>query len=471
MLLVEMFAPGRIDEASRIGSTRPGQVFVNPKTKQEITLWGIFNFPDSGAFEDDAPDELEPLTAVEKAQNAVLEKARRLRIRKSDLQFSNNPNKAAMMTVWKTEDGRRVAFVRYGQKTDISQHGNAWTNTQFKNEYGFTLKDSKVTHSETVKAKPSDLIGGTSLSPAGILRVVKKSDLKEPLKGIVYNILLQVYNGTSEPVTGAAEYKQVIEKYVGEMAGPIALLQSPNLLTGDWEKAQQDLLVDKSFTDLSRITFPPGRSTPLVDSFVSGGGDRVGISSKAKGGVAASLKSIVHILNTNEFDDKFYTKYKLFIDAINIISDNTSMSGPLKLGQMYGMIDRTDAEEIVLLSKTGDKEYLGNSKNIKKLLKSYPDAKFEHDNYTVGFHMMAGLARLIAKHLNAKRPTTFFKKVLSRISFIQIHSHVRKSGEDLVFDRFNVKYPAVFDGKIHFNAGSNYYATNRPKDKIAFSIT
>jgi hypothetical protein len=69
------------------------------------------------------------------------------------------------------------------------------------------------------------------------------------------------------------------------------------------------------------------------------------------------------------------------------------------------------------------------------------------------------------------KPTTFFKKVLARISFIQLHSHVRKSGEDLVFDRFNVKYPAVFKGKIQFNAGSNYYATSRPKDKIAFSIT
>jgi hypothetical protein len=471
MRLVELFAPGRIDEASRIGSTRPGQVFVNPKTKQEITLWAIFNFPDSGAFEDDSSDEPEPLTAAEKAQNAVLEKARQLRIRKSDLHFSNSPNKAAMMTVWKTEDNRRVAFVRYGQRTDVSQHGNAWTNTQFKNEYGFTLKDSKVTHSETAKVKPSDLIGGKRLTPAGILKVVKQSNIKEPLKGIIYNILLQVYNGTSEPVTGAAEYRQVIEKYIGEIAGPIALLKSPNLLTGDWQRAQRDLLVDKSFTDLSWITFPPGQSTPLVDSFVSGGGDKIGISSKAKGGVSASLKSIVHILNTHEFDDQFLAKYKPLIDAINIISENTSLSGPLKLGQMYGMIDRSDAEEIVYLIKNGDKEYLGNSKNIKKLLKAYPDAKLDHPAYTAGFHTMAGLARLVSAHLNAMKPTTFFKKVLARISFIQLHSHVRKSGDDLVFDRFNVKYPPVVKGKIEFNAGSNYYATSRPKDKIAFSIS
>ena len=98
-------------------------------------------------------------------------------------------------------------------------------------------------------------------------------------------------------------------------------------------------------------------------------------------------------------------------------------------------------------------------------------AKFQDPAYDMGFHILAGVAELVADKLNQMPGISdFFKAVLERSTMVQVKAGMQKSGNGANFNSFQVVYPPVFNGIIKVVAGNNYMATRKPIGKISFKI-
>lgn len=113
---------------------------------------------------------------------------------------------------------------------------------------------------------------------------------------------------------------------------------------------------------------------------------------------------------------------------------------------------------------------------MKKLVRSYPVSKenvektINHPNYNLGRRILASLAREVSNYLNALNPTELFRAILSQSTMCQVYAVTQKKGDALAFTTFRVVFPATFEGKIVFDANTNYYSTDKPKGRISFKL-
>jgi len=150
------------------------------------------------------------------------------------------------------------------------------------------------------------------------------------------------------------------------------------------------------------------------------------------------------------------------------------VDGPLKLAVQFEIINANEAAEIKNrwgkgLPYTPDAAWAQTAGIVSALQRK--GAKFQDPAYDFGYHMLAGVAELVADKINAMPGLSdFFKAVLERSTMIQVKARMQKSGNGASFTDFQVIYPPVFQGSIKVVAGNNYMATRKPIGKLSFKI-
>lgn len=461
-----------------------GAVFANEQG-EEIELYDIIYFPDGGGkYEDDLKGEVDtPVKGRDKCVAAVMGWLENSNIPPENFEMVNAPAKAAAVSIWKKDKGELFAWGRYANGIRPGALGINWSNTQFAKETGYTSQ-STVSQSENIALKPSDLFTSEPMTVPELLTIVNKElpeSLPEDLKLIVPAMLNAVARGEETYVSGADQYRSIIEKYVGEYAAAIAMLTG-NFIEGAYDDVETQVLASQGvdWSDMTLVQFPTSVTEALVDSYLLNEerNARVAISSKARGGGAsASLASVARILDekSDKFEGGFLADNEELIHGINLLSKNSAVDGVFKTGKLYGFVSDADIKIINYLIKSFDKDTKSLTVRLKKLVRFYPNKEnvektINHSNYNLGYRLLASLARKVSNYLNDLNPTELFRAVLAQSAMCQVYAITQKKGDALAFTSFRVVFPATFEGKIVFDANTNFYSTDRPKGRITFKL-
>lgn len=466
-----------------IADNGAGSIFTNDKG-ESIELHSMIYFPEEGKYEDDVKGEVEnPVKGRDKAIGAVAEWLENSSIKPENFKMVNAPAKAAALSIWKDDKGQLLVFGRYATGIRTGSLGIHWSNSNFARETGYSSEDAS-TKSENIALKPSDLFTNEPVTVPELLTVVNNlpDTLPEDIREIVPAMLNAVARGEEIYVPGANNHRAVIEKYVGEYAASIAVLTG-NFISGNYEDAEREVLAPQGvdWSDMVLAQFPTSAAQALVDSYALSEDRqaRVAISSKASkgGGASASLSSVAKILDekAKKFPRGFLKKNEELIHGINLLAKNSAVEGVYKTAKLYKILSDADIKVINYLTKSFDKDEKVLTVRLKKLAKTYPTKDFVektlmHPNYNLGYRLLAAAARKVALTLNDLNPTELFRAVLAQSSMIQVYAKTQKRGDALAFVDFRVVFPATFDGKIIFDAQTNFFSTQPPKGRVSFKL-
>ena len=401
--------------------------------------------------------------------------------------WSNQPgNKggAALITFWKNLQNQVVVFIKYVKTRKEGNFPITWTNADFGKDTGYKQTDNKIAERAQFNLKPGIILPGNTEIPianlATSINLQARTDLPEDVKQHIPTLIQQVIDGDKTPVSGAAKYATTYEVDLGEVAAPIAL-STGNFVSGSYKEAEQSLLTPLGVTwqNLQTVMFPKGGANALYDSYLRINKDVIlKVSSKdKKGGAAAAVTGLVKDIETTpeRFTNITDTKeYQEILDIIKIISANSAKEGPLVLAEQFGFITEQDRTNIFANLGKGVKYNpqlpWATTPGVQAALKR-KGAKFQDPAYDMGYHVLGGVAEMVADKLNQMPSISdFFKAVLERSTMVQVKTTIAKSGEGAAFTNFQVIYPPVFNGIIKVVAGNNYMATRKPIGKISFKI-
>jgi hypothetical protein len=389
---------------------------------------------------------------------------------------------AALITMWEDEAGKKYGFVKFANAKKPGAFPIVWANAEFTADTGFAQADNKIAERAQFNLKPNALfqtdeyISATGLAESVMIR----EDLPPEVGDQIRQLLSNVTEGNQTPVPGAGQYLSTYEIDLGESAAPIALVTG-HFVSGSYKEAEEALLAPLGLTwaSVNNVLFPGGGSNLLYDSYLQLTKDvTLKVSSKdKKGGAAAAVTGLMKEIERSperfaEITDN--PKYQEILEIVREVSDNSAIQGPLKLAEKFGFIDQNDSANILANYNKGMR-YAPDAKwartpGIQSALKR-KGAKFEDPAYDFGFHILAGVAELVADKLNQMQGIdSFFRAILERSTMIQVKASMRKSGDGASFNNFTVIYPPTFTGGIKVVAGNNYMATRKPIGKISFKI-
>jgi hypothetical protein len=389
---------------------------------------------------------------------------------------------AALVTLWKDESGKPFAFVKFANSKKSGAFPIVWTNSEFTAETGYVQADSKIAQRAQFNLKPNALFQTDKYIPVSNLAetISARDDLPPEVNEQIKQLLSNVESGNSAPVPGAAQYISTYEIDLGESAAPIALVTG-NFISGSYKEAEDALLAPLGLTwkTINNVLFPGGGSNLLYDSYLQlDKSNTLKISSKdKKGGAAAAVTGLMKEIQNNperfaEVTDN--PDYQEILGIVETVASTSAVDGPLELAVRFGMISQDEARTVKEHWNKGEK-YSPNAPwaktpGIASALKR-KGAKFEDPAYDMGFHVLAGIAELVADRLNQlKNIDNFFRAVLERSTMVQVKAKMQKSGDGAAYTNFTVIYPPVFTGSIKVVAGNNYMATRKPIGKISFKI-
>jgi hypothetical protein len=406
---------------------------------------------------------------------------------------------AGMLIIMKDQTGKLFPFFKFFPKREMDTLGMHYSPADFERETGLAWQQTRVTG--TGKDRKEEVISRVELKPKqavptntnlAISSVPAQSYTKlaaDPKVGPelaqkLQTLLKNTLNGSAEPVPGLAPYERDIRVDFGEVAAPLGLVAGAHV-GGSYSKVQNELLgpLGVSWGSANQVFYPDAGNEPLYDSQIMWpNGEKLRISNKAEGkGGAASTTSILEIIDKypERFSDKDKAllepggKYGDFITALRTIAGSKGYEGPVKLAQEFKYIDSADAENALknLAAKTNDINLL--TPRLQEIVndKTIFDAKTHLPDYKICYHVIASLARLVVKHLNANigLTTEFFKFMLSRANLIQVNQFTERKDDGVAFSRFDVIWPPNFTGKIKFSA-SDFQSNKKATSRLAFSV-
>jgi hypothetical protein len=405
---------------------------------------------------------------------------------------------AALITFWKTERNETIAFIKLYKSKSLGTVPFEWTLSDFAKSTGYSLGNADNTGKNsmqvrtTLNLKPSTVVGSEkSMTAEQIVSQVqsnmKSSELPANVKKQIVQLVNNVSSGFNTPVPGAAEFASAYEVDLGETVAPIALVTG-HFVTGSYQEAESALLkaIDPalSWKKIRNIRFPLAGNEALIDSYLNVTNKiAIGVSSKDKtGGAAASLSGIVRTIE--QFEDRFVDmkndkRYKNIFEDISILmgpgKESSSTIGPLRLAVKYKIINENEKQEI--LAAMDDPNLVINklSPKLKAIIKDPIYKPNKTNQYTLGYHLMATVARYVTAKMNenSELVTGFFKTVLAKSNLIQVKTKVAVGGKDkkdASYTEFKVIWPPVFEGRIKFYCEVRYIATAPPKGKMGFKI-
>jgi hypothetical protein len=406
---------------------------------------------------------------------------------------------AGMLIIMKNQNGKLFPFFKFFPRREMDTLGMHYSPAEFERETGLAWQQTRMTG--TGKDRKEEVISRVELKPKqavptntnlAISSVPQQSynmltadpkvgpELAQKLQTLLKNTL----NGSVEPVPGLAPYERDIRVDFGEVAAPLGLVAG-KVVGGNYAKVQTDLLAPLGVTwgSATQVFYPEAGNEPLYDSQIQwSNGEKLRISNKAEGkGGDASTTSILEIID--KYPERFSNKDKAmlepggrygdFVTALRTIVGSSSVEGPVDLAVEFEYIDKTDAANALenLKNKTNDINLL--TPRLQEIVKdtSIFNAQTDKPDYKVCYNVIASLARLVVKHLNADvgLTTEFFKFMLSRANLIQVNQFTIKKDDGVAFSKFDVIWPPVYTGKIKFSA-SDFQSNKKPTSRLAFSV-
>lgn len=384
---------------------------------------------------------------------------------------SNSPTKRskafAILTMLDQVTSHPVYFIRFFEQIKPDMTG-AWGNSDLPG--GFHL-DKETSLKAGYKMKPSDIFPGVARFK-DVYQLLQAFKSSAEVTSFVPGFEMLFASPRQFPIfENASEFYTAIRDDLGEIIGPVALIQGLDMGTGA-KAAARDLLDGGDWSG-SSISFPSGKTNGLVDSYiVTSNGVEVGISSKGEKGATASVKNIsdgVTFIRTkgSEEQRKLLVKYADQIKILQDISTATVIDFPLMYGTSNQFISQEAAGAIHDLITSGAKNLDEIDIDEDTLLEitnliSYKGAKTDLPNYNVGYHVLAALADIVANDIN--QDPKFGEaclKFLNSSPTMQLHMSAAKQKDgDVVVTKFISKYPPNFKGTVELDASKNYSGTS-----------
>lgn len=388
------------------------------------------------------------------------------------MQSVNKPTKAfkafAVIVLIDEKTRQPVYFSRF-YNTIKPDMASAWANSDM-NAFGYQL-DKETSLKASYALKPSDIFP----TPArfkniyDLLNVFKQAEAAKPF---VQGFEMLYAAKPQFPVfEGAGEFFTAIRDDLGEIIGPVALIQGLNCGTGA-QAAARDLLDGGDYSG-SSVSFPSGKTNGLVDSYiVTPSGVEIGISSKGEKGATASIKNVadgidhVRAKGTDE-QKKLLKQYADEVKLIERIGKDSTIDFPLNYAMENGLLSQDAAQSIRDLIKVGAKSLDDvdmdeeTAVELSNLL-GYKGAKKDKPNYNAGYHALSAVAEIIADRVNSN--SKFGEaclKFLNSSPIIQLHLQATKQKDgDVAVTGFTSKYPPNFKGTVALDPSKNYSATS-----------
>ena len=434
----------------------------------------------------------------QEVENAITQ----LGLGKQNIHFVNampTKNGAGMLIIMKDQNGKLFPFFKFFNKRDMDVLGMHWTPADFERETGLGWEQTRVSGSgknrkeevisrvelKPLAAVPTNTNMSISAVPVQSGKMLAADEKVGPeLAAKLEQLLKNTLAGSDQAVPGLEPYDRDIRVDFGEVATPLGLVAG-KFVGGSFAKVESELLapLGVSWKSATTVFYPAAGNEPLYDSQIQWpNGEKLRISNKAEGkGGAASTTSILEIID--KYPERFSKKDKAmltpggkygdFITALRTIVGVKSFEGPVRLAEQFGYITATDSANALenLANKTNDKSLL--TPRLQEIIDdpSIFNAKTHLPDYKVCYHVIASLARLVVKHLNADigLTTEFFKFMLSRANLIQVNQFTTRKDDGVAFSKFDVIWPPVFTGKIKFSA-SDFQSNKKCSQRLAFSV-
>lgn len=359
---------------------------------------------------------------------------------------------------------KKVHFGRFFKEISPDMAGK-WKNDGIPG-YSLEIKSSKKSRSGL---KPNDLIplGQQFPNPQALIEALKP-DLDPAIKAGLTMIVekkLPVFNVD-------ASMEAAIRDDLGEIIAPMALWQG--MISAEAESARKFLLKTTPWSACA-ITFSSTKNAGLIDSYVKPPkGVAVGISSKGAEGAKASASNIwagVELLRSTGQQD-VVDQYPEAVHVLEVIKRESQYRGPMVLGTEYGFLTGQDETLINQAIKQGMQKLPPGPEweNIGALMKKFAPRDMSKSNYNIGYHALAGLAKMVQEKVNSSVPK-FSEACITFLNsspLLQIHLYTKASGNTVSVTGFKTIWPPQFKGSVSLNAGKSYYATG-VINKFAFS--
>ena len=241
---------------------------------------------------------------------------------------------------------------------------------------------------------------------------------------------------------------------------------------------------------MKTVEYPADESQKLIDSFIiSPKGAKIGISAKdGKGGAKASAVSIAETIDNKPDviklkNKNFFEEFKEYLGWMETIKEKDKKYQVYKLATRLGMINEAELDAIKKL--VDDPSSWNDEGRIKEAVPRHydeymnsnvyrpKDATLQNAKYRKLWHFTTTLAKNVAAQMNndPDNLNRFFKTVLESSNMIQIKSTFQMQGEDKgKFTKMLVIYPPVFDGRIKFDAGKEFYANMNLPGSMGFGF-
>ena len=444
-----------LSEARGVTARQPGEEYISDTDPSDIlTIQSIDVFPNDGT---PAYDSVEDLQSV--LDQAVPDDGKRI--------DDNNPtsgSKAAIVATVTDKNGDDQYWVRFIKAVPSTGVDNLWKTLR-----GY--KYSKGASRESIPVKPSDMVTPNTFITTEKVAADVNDNATRVFGGTEHEALIEILNESvkkarandTSPISGAAPYFNVLQKYAGEYLGPLALVDGGNL-SGDTPQmlAAYDLQTLKG----SQLMFPDDTSYELVDSIIkTPDGKEIGISSKTHtgGGAPSSLSGVIKQL-TPEIEQR----YPRGTAIMKVLGNSPIKLGPVFAAKELGILTDQDVEDFKQVPPgSRDLSDIKNSK-LRNIAANQGVKDENHPNYRVLFRLLAGIVNQIIPKINADPEfISAMKETLNSNNFIQLLQKGKKVGDDVTMDYYT-KYPAVFAGAPKLvNKG---YAGTMAKDRLGFKL-
>ena len=372
-----------------------------------------------------------------------------------DVNQRNPRARAFAVATLKHADGSEEKWIKWFMKVPSNLLGS-WANKEVPAEGPRWALKTKTAQKARSGLTPQDLIKTDKESFDTVPGIVDRiaPNLPDPIREGVGMIA----NGKMPAVfVGQKENMEAIRDHLGEIIQPIGLMSG--VIKGDAEKAAQQVL--GAPYNKCKVIWPQSKNTGLIDSyFIGPSGKTLGVSSKGDKGANASVQNIQKAVEeTKEKNPALIKKNSKAIRIIETIAKADQKQGPLVLGLKLGLITEEEITEMLTYINAPGKKPSGLSPNLKYFMtKINPD--MSKKGYSVGYHMLAGLAKEVC---NAVNNNPSFSKAcldfLNQSAIIQVYTDAKISGEDVQITGFRSLYPPNFSGSVILTSGKSYYAT------------
>lgn len=439
-----------LPESKGIFNRSPGQTFINPEDGHKLT---IKSYPKA------YPEEGDQFETPQQRDRVIQDLNRQL---PDVIEFTNSPREGLLafgiVELEDEETGDRFVFGRYFESKRKEGLPFSWSN---KKMHGYEFA-GKTSNKERTPLKPIDLVSSPE-NPKSLSELLGSLESKLKDRPEIMAGFRQAAEGKF-PVRfeKQAFQEEAIRDYAAETLQPICLMSG--IIKGKAEEARQQLADGASWSECE-VMFPAGSSNMLIDSaLIAPNGQEIGISSKGQSGAKASAKNLSDAVErAKKNNPNLVEEYSTAAKIVNIIGSNSQEQGPLKLGIMLNAFSKSSAEFILKIKGSSNKQnILDKIRSNSELSRIYEalNAKTEHPNYSLYYHMISGAAKLSAeKANNNENVRKGLIQFMNQSSAIQIYTTTKTDGEDVLVTNFKTLYPPMFEGSIILSAAKSYSST------------